>query len=283
MVDGGEQGSGDGVFSGLTPKNQRRLYRILSKHLPEVITADRVIVQKTGYSSEICKTMQLDVLAHLATVAEEQHDFDEDQQASQLAKIEEHLRRAIVEHPEEVLRDRIGDVDTLWAEYQRDAFGLRDKGELHGAPRHQELETLRHRMDALMEAARKTKPEETTWEETLTAAAQMTEAADLASELADKLNECIGRARRITEENRRREEDERRRDREERGTKKRWRIGIAAAFVCAMLSAGGGYAARTALEDSSDAKQACSQSNVASAGLPADGREQDKQNDATSC
>jgi hypothetical protein len=230
-LEGGEGEAQDGgVFSGLAPKNQQRLLGILSEHLPEVITADRIIEQKTGYASEICRNMKADVLAHLATLAERQHELDDDQQASQLAKIEEHLRRAIVEHPEEVLRDRIVDVEDLWIEYQRVAVPFRSNNELHEVPRHKELEELRHRMDALMEAARKTKPDETTWEESLTAAAAMTEAADLASELADKLQQCIGKAGQLLND-KRREGDDRR----------RWRVGIAVSIALALLTLTGGY------------------------------------------
>lgn len=254
MANAGQE-TPSGVFPRLTPKNQERLSRILSEYLPEVITADRVIVQKTGYTSEICKTMQLDVLAHLATIAAKQHELDEDQQASQLAKIEEHLRRAIVEHPEEVVRDRISDIEELWVKYKLEAFELRRNQELHGVPRHEELEEIRRRIDALMDAARKTKPEETTWEETLTAAAQMTEAADLASQLADKLHECIGRARQITQEKQRLEDDERRRNREERGRNRRWIAGIAISIA---LAVGGGYKLGQGSEGPQHPPEACS-------------------------
>lgn len=226
----GEEVGANGVFHGLAPKNQKRLLVILSTHLPEAITADRVIEQKTGYTSEIARNMKADVLAHLAILAERQHELDEDQQASQLAKIEEHLRRAIVEHPEEVLRDRIGDVAELWKEYQREAVPLRTANELHEAPRHKELETIRQRIDVLMDAAREAKPDETTWEQSLAAAAEMTEAADLASDLADKLHQCIGIAHKV-DEGKGHRRDERR----------RWRIGIAVAIVLTVLSLLGGY------------------------------------------
>jgi|SRR5665811_524646 len=223
-------GGADGVFRGLSPKNQERLRAILSSYLPEAITADRVIEQKTGYASEICRNMKADVLAHLAILAERQDELNEDQQASQLAKIEEHLRRAIVEHPEEVLRDRLGDVEELWKEYHREAVPLRANNELHEAPRHKELETIRQRIDVLMDAARKAKPDETTWEQSLTAAAEMTEAADLASELADKLHQCIGKAQMINEGKG-----------HQRGERRRWGIGIVVAIVLTVLSLLGGY------------------------------------------
>ena len=126
--------------------------------------------------------------------------FDASGEATQLSKIEEHLRRAIIEHPEEVVRVRIADVRGLWSEYQRDAYTYREQGLLRGIPRHSELEELRSRIDRLMESARKAKPDETSWEESENAAADMTEAAAVAAELADKLEQSIGAARRLTDE-----------------------------------------------------------------------------------
>jgi hypothetical protein len=229
------------VFGDLTEDNRRRLRAILSEQLPEVFELDRIIEQKTGYASEICKQMKIDVLSHLATLAKRQHELDHDQQASQLAKIEEHLRRAIVEHPEEVLRNRIADIEEAWVVYQQEAFIYREKNELHGVPRHKELEELRLRINAHLEAARKTKPDETTWDESLDAAAQVTEGADLASDLADKLNQCIGEARRL-----RRAEEEaaaatQTHSNERRTDKKRFVIGIAAAAIIAVGSVFGAY------------------------------------------
>jgi hypothetical protein len=218
------------VFGDLTDDNRRRLREILGEHLPEVFELDRIIEQKTGYTSEICKQMKIDVLSHLGTLAKRQGELNHDQQASQLAKIEEHLRRAIVEHPEEVLRDRIGDIEEAWVVYQEEAFVYRERDALHGVPRHEELEELRQRIDAHLEAARRTKPDETTWEESVNAAAQVTQGADLASELADKLNQCIGEARRV-----RADEADRRTGR------RRWVIGILVAVLIAIGTTVGGY------------------------------------------
>jgi hypothetical protein len=222
------------VFGHLTEDNRTRLRLVLSEHLPEVFELDRIIEQKTGYASEICKNMKIDVLSHLATLAKRQHELDHDQQASQLAKIEEHLRRAIVEHPEEVLRNRIVDIEDAWVEYQQVAFTYRERDQLHGVPRHQELEELRQRIAAHLESARSTKPDETTWEESITAAAQVTEGADLASDLADKLNQCIGEAKRL----RKAEEEKAVVARTDR---RRWVLGIIAAAMIAAGSVLGGY------------------------------------------
>lgn len=247
MGDDGIQ-EATGVYTGLSPKNQRRLAKILAEQVPEVITADRVIEQKTGYASEICRNMQVDVLAHLGTLAQGQNNLDEDQQASQLAKIEEHLRRAIVEHPEEVLRDRLGDVGELWVEYQQVAFAFREADELHGVPRHKELEILRRRIDVLLEAARKTKAEETTWEESVTASAQMTEAADLASQLADSLHQCIGKAKQLTAgkqkeeaEDQRYEEVAAQTNKDSRSTRNRWIVTTVLTIILALGTLFGGY------------------------------------------
>lgn len=161
--------------------------------------ANRVIEQRTGYSSEIARNMMVDVLAHLGTLSAGKH-LTELEQASQPAKIEEHLHRALVEHPEEVIRNRIGDVDERWSMYEREAFPFREKGTLTGVPLHRELEEARRRIDSLLEASRSRKPEESTWEETLTSAAEMPEAAHLTRELANKLEQCIGKAQQLRAE-----------------------------------------------------------------------------------
>ncbi len=186
-------------FSHLEKRNHERLAHVLCTRIPEVFRLNRIIERRTGYSSEIGQNMLVDVLSHLGTLAS-RHDLTPEQQATQLSKIEEHLRRAIIEHPEEVVRDRTVDVHDLWAEYQREAYVYREQGFLRGVPRHQELEELRTRIDLLMEAARSTKPDETSWDESLTAAADMTEAASLVAELADKLEACIGEAKRVTKD-----------------------------------------------------------------------------------
>jgi len=186
----------------LTPENQRRLSVVLTEQLTEVFRAMRVIEQRTRYTSEIGRNMLVDVLAHLGTLAA-RTDLTTEQQASQLAKIEEHLRRALIEHPEEVLRLRVAAVADRWAVYMRVAFPLRHEAALTmGAPKHFELEADRKRIDELLESARAAKPEEATWDETLQASANMTEGAHLAGELGDKIEHCIGVAERVLEERR---------------------------------------------------------------------------------
>jgi ppGpp synthetase/RelA/SpoT-type nucleotidyltranferase len=158
-VDSGD--ANDAPFEYLESVNHRRLARIMTEYVPEVSRLNRIIEQRTGYQSEIGRNMMVDVLSHLGTLASRQ-DLTPEQQATQLSKIEEHLRRAIIEHPEEVVRERIVEVAKLWSEYQREAYAYREQGVLRGVPRHQDLEESRKRIDVLMESVRKVKPDETT-------------------------------------------------------------------------------------------------------------------------
>lgn len=209
----------------LAPQNQRRLSAIMCEQVPEVFRANRVIEQQTGYASEIGRNMMVDVLSHLGTLAVGT-TLDEAQQASQLAKIEEHLRRALLEHPEEVVRDRTVDVEERWLVYQREAFPYREQGTLPNAPRHRELEEIRTRIHTLLEQGRCKKPQETTWEESLTAAADITQAAALTNELADKLEQCIGAA-----------QERRRAEKRDRAVALRWAVTLVVSVALAV----GGY------------------------------------------
>lgn len=225
-------------WGALAPHNQTRLAHILAVQIPEVFRLNRVIEQQTGYGSEIGKSMMVDVLSHLGTLAQRGSELSDVQEASQLSKIEEHLRRAIIEHPEQVVRNRVVDVADRWGVYQREAFPYREQGTLPNAPRHRELEEMRARISNLLETARSKKPDETTWDESLDAAAAMTEAAHLAGDLLDKLEQCIGAA----QERKRADERDLAAEQREHANRRRWRIGIAVAAVLSVGTFVGGLA-----------------------------------------
>lgn len=206
-------------------EHARRLEELLGTELPEVFKANRIIEQQTRYVSEAGRNNLVDALSHIGTLAERGSELNSRQQAAQVAKIEEHLRRALMEAPEEVVRARLADIARRWAEYQREAAPYRREGTLRGVPRHSELETLRERIDQLMERARSSKPDETSWEDWRAAAAHMTEAADLARELEDKLEQCIGEALRMTRD---RQRDKR--------SNIQWAVGIVLALVLAAVT-----------------------------------------------
>lgn len=216
MTSAGE----DGAWAGLEPEHARRLQDLLAAELPEVFRANRIIEQQTRYVSEAGRNNLVDALSHIGTLAERGSELNSRQQAAQVAKIEEHLRRAMMEAPEEVVRARLADIAKRWDEYQREAAPYRRAGTLRGVPRHSELEGLRERIDQLMEEARSKKRDETSWEEWRAAAAHMTEAADLSKELADELEQCIGEALRMTRDRQR-----------ERKSNRQWLIGILIAIA----------------------------------------------------
>lgn len=209
-------------FAHLAEENAIRLDAVLRVHIAEVFRLTRLIESKTGYVSEIGRHNLNDALAHLSVLADPA--LTSVHQASQLSKIEEHLRRVIVEHPEEVVRDRLGNVWELWSEYERECYSYRAGDGLGTAPRHEELEDLRNRIFVLLENARRAKPSESSWEEAIEAAADATQAADLAIELANKLNQCIGMAKNLGRDTR------------------RFRINAAIAVVAIVIAAAVAYA-----------------------------------------
>lgn len=190
-------------WAGLRPDNAARLEELLAIELPEVFKANRIIEQQTGYISEAGRNNLVDALSHIGTLAERGAQLSPRQQAAQVAKIEEHFRRAMMEAPEEVVRACLVDIKQTWVEYQREAGPYRRNGTLRGVPKHSELEQLRKRIDLLMEEARAHKRDETSWEDWRNAAAHMTEAVEVAKELADKLEQCIGEATRMNGDTRR--------------------------------------------------------------------------------
>lgn len=187
-------------WRGLDPANLDRLFDLLREQLPAIFKANRIIEQRTGYFSEAGRNNLVDALSHISTLAQKGGSLTSAQQATQIAKLEEHLRRAVMEAPEEVVRARIVDVESSWTEYSREATPYRNAGTLRGVPKHDELERLRGQIDHLMEKARRTKPDETTWDDWMEAAADMTEAAAIAKALQDKLEQCVGEALRMTRE-----------------------------------------------------------------------------------
>jgi hypothetical protein len=237
-----------GPWDHLTPENEARLATILKEQVTEVFKLIRVIEHETGYTCEIGRNNLNDALSHMGTLAL-RDGLDAVGQASQLSKIEEHIRRAVIEHPEEVVRDRLGKIRDRWLDYERECYPYRETGTLSGAPRHDELEELRARIAKHLETARSQKPDEATWEESLDAAAAATQAAHLAVELADKLEQSIGIAQNL-----------RRQEELDRKSRRRWRIGL---VLAVLLAVGGFVAGRLTDEDTSSTKTVTSPASTA--------------------
>jgi hypothetical protein len=189
-----------GGFDKLDRAQLDRLVGLLRNQLPLVFKANRIIEQRTGFFSEAGRDNLVDALSHLGTLVQRAGELSVEKQSAQVSKFEEHLRRAVMEAPEEVVRARLVEIKGRWDEYQRESGPYRRDGTLRGVPSHEELERQRERIDKLMEDARSRKADECSWDDWLDGAAEMTEAARVAEELKDKLEQCIGEALRMTRE-----------------------------------------------------------------------------------
>jgi NTP pyrophosphatase (non-canonical NTP hydrolase) len=188
-------------FAHLTPENAGRLQAILQVQILETVRLTRLIESETGYESRKGQKEMADVLAYVSVLADAR--LNASRQAAQLSKIEARLRRILVKHPEEVVRSRLGQVWDLWQEYERSCYRFREAGELRGAPRHEELEELRNRISLHMKRVRAHDARESSWDEAVEAAADATQAAQLAVELANRLDHCIGVATKLARDTRR--------------------------------------------------------------------------------
>lgn len=188
-----------GLFSNLTPENRERLRHVLSVRVTDVFTAIRGTEAETGLDSSIGRNNLNEAFSHVAELAEKA-DLPAEDQASHLADIEDHLRRAVTEHPEEVTRERLVRVHQRWETYMLEARSYREKNAMVGVPYHSELEDDRAQVLKLMEEARRMKRSRVNWDATLEIAAKMTEAASLVRKLDDKLVQCIGAARELKAE-----------------------------------------------------------------------------------
>lgn len=182
-----------GPWSHLCPAVQKRLDLILRIFLPDVFEVQLITEEISGFTSVIGQNNLADALSHMTTLATDT-SLDEEQQATQCAKIEEHLKRVMIEHPEEVTRDRMGVIRDRWLEYERTCYPLRSSGGLVDAPGHEHMNQLRNGIETLLVNARKRKADEATWDDAKKAAAYSSKAAKDAIELADSLERCIGMA-----------------------------------------------------------------------------------------
>lgn len=233
-------------FDHLTPENQLRLRHILAVRVENVHTAIRGAETQTRFESSIGRVNLNEAFSHVAELAANT-SLSHEEQASHLADIEDHLRRAVMEHPEQVLREKLAQLDELWERYLLEAREYRERKAMIGVPYHSELEDDRQEIEALMEEVRAGKTSRREWDDTLDLAAKMTKAAGIARRLDDKLRQCIGAARQLKEE-----------DSDKRGDARRgwWSVRIAAAGLLAAVVFGVGGFLWGKSESSSDRTKA---------------------------
>lgn len=92
------------LFEHLTVDNRRRLQHILDTRVVDVHDAIRGAETQTHLESSIGRVNLNEAFSHVGELAANTALSDADQ-ASHLADIEDHLRRAVMEHPEQVVRE----------------------------------------------------------------------------------------------------------------------------------------------------------------------------------
>ncbi len=184
------------LFDHLTADNRRRLRHILATRVVDVHNAIRGAETQTHLESSIGRVNLNEAFSHVGELASNT-DLSAVDQASHLADIEDHLRRAVMEHPEQVVRGKIVEIEERWEEYLLDARSYRETKAMLGVPYHSELEDDRENIEALVNEARGMKTSRMEWDATLDIAAKLTDAARVARKLDDKLVQCIGAAREL--------------------------------------------------------------------------------------
>ncbi len=177
------------LFDHLTADNRRRLRHILATRVVDVHNAIRGAETQTHLESSIGRVNLNEAFSHVGELASNT-DLSAVDQASHLADIEDHLRRAVMEHPEQVVRGKIVEIEERWEEYLLDARSYRETKAMLGVPYHSELEDDRENIEALVNEARGMKTSRMEWDATLDIAAKLTDAARVARKLDDKLVQC---------------------------------------------------------------------------------------------
>jgi hypothetical protein len=181
-------------IAGVRVKHVERIFSLLRDKLPKVLEANRFFEEETGIHNEAGANNLVDTVSHLATLVEHAHELDSERQAEQVAYMEDHLRRSMMEAFEQVLKYRLGEIAKLWDEYQRLVRPRQMRGALAGVAQPQQLEALRKQMKALLEAGRATK-REITWEDWEVGTDYLVQACEVASELERLLSDGIAAAR----------------------------------------------------------------------------------------
>jgi hypothetical protein len=173
------------AVEGVGVEHIKRVFVLLRDKLPIVLTANRFFEEQTGFHNEAGTNNLVDALSHLATLVEHAAELDDTQQAEQVAHLEDHLRRSMMESFEQVLKFRLGEIAELWEEYiragQPSVVYRAGTGEI-SAPSITELEEWRREIRGLLDRGRESK-RAITWEEW----EQGTEALVQACIVSDKL------------------------------------------------------------------------------------------------
>lgn len=170
-----------------------RLLLTLRENLMTVFEANRFFEEKTGLHNEAGANNLAEALSHIGTLAQEAPNLSYDEQSAQVALLEDHLRRSMMEAFEKLVKARLGKLSRLWHEYLRKASSLSRRGKLRGTRAHDDLVALRRTIATELENGRSSKVG-TNWRIWKQGAEHLAKAAEASEELMEGLEEVIGAA-----------------------------------------------------------------------------------------
>ena len=149
---------------------------------------------KTEIEDRIGQQNLNETFSHVAILFQRATDFDRDQQLEQIAYIEDHLRRVMMEAFEQSVNEMIGELRgkrSLERQYYRRAAPLIRIGRLQG---HITPEQLHYRFDSILRRcleARKAKVADGGWDEWKTASSELQNAAAETADLQRDIRAAV--------------------------------------------------------------------------------------------
>ncbi|HYI81118.1 MAG TPA: hypothetical protein VEW67_09685 [Thermoleophilaceae bacterium] len=141
------------AFQGVHLAHVERIFWLLREKLPRVLAANRYFEEQTGLHNEAGRNNLIDALSHLGTLVESAEELGPDGQAKQIALMEDHLRRSMMEGFEQLLRLRLGRAAEIWD----DLSPLERWHPDARLPGDEEVEATRRRIVALLDRGRASK------------------------------------------------------------------------------------------------------------------------------
>jgi hypothetical protein len=177
-------------IEGVDVAQLERIFSLLRDQLPRVLAANRFFEEHTGFHNEAGANNLVDALSHLATLVENAETLGPTGQAEQVAHMEDHLRRSMMEAFEQVLKYRLGTIADLWDDYVYFVRPLAAQEALPGVAPVEELEQTRSALQRLLDKGRSSK-RLTTWEEWQEGTDALMEACELSDQLTRRLQESL--------------------------------------------------------------------------------------------
>jgi hypothetical protein len=177
-------------LDGVDVEQLERVFWLLRNKLPQVFAANRYFEEQTGFHNEAGTNNIVDALSHFATLIERADELGKQGQAEQVAHLEDHLRRSMMEAFEQTLKFALSDAAELWGEYLERAYPLLGgRSSAIGIVSMGQLNEMRGKVAELLEIGRQSK-RMTSWEDWEEGTGALAEACDV----AEKLVEALGRS-----------------------------------------------------------------------------------------